>query len=117
MGHPLRKEKKMTFEQWDALPLETEKKIPTRKARKTLAEWNCEMGDPFDAKHTETIVAKLFVAMDEAWKRRALKKANKVGDQIRKSDASAAKRSVREQLERLGKPTRNTVRLNLELPI
>jgi hypothetical protein len=88
--------------------------------RKTLIQEEFERREQFyqdDAKHTEAIVANLFAAMDEAWKRTALKKANKVGDQIRKSDAAAAKRNVREQLERLGKPTRNTIRLNLELPI
>lgn len=70
-----------------------------------------------DAEDTSKYVAGLLALEDKAWKKEASAKANRVGDQIRKSDAAAAKRTIREQLERLGKPTRNTVLLNLELPI
>ena len=88
--------------------------------RKILIQEEFERREDFyrkDAEDNTRLVANLLAAMDEAWKRRALKKAHKVGDEIRKSDAAAAKRTVREKLERLGKPTRNPIRLNLELPI
>ncbi len=65
--------------------------------RKILIQEEFERREGFyrkDAEDNTRLVANLLAAMDEAWKRRALKKAHKVGDEIRKSDAAAAKRKV-----------------------
>lgn len=41
------KPKKMTLAQWECLPLVPAPKAPVRTERKTLSEWNLEMGNPF----------------------------------------------------------------------
>jgi hypothetical protein len=111
---------------WDAEE-RTDAKKRLAAALAGLAEDKCELAviaeyerreewHRKDADENTQYVAALLAAEDRAWREQALAKVRKVGDEIRKSDAAAAKRTVREQLKRLGKPTRNAIRLNLELP-
>lgn len=75
-----------------------------------LKEW--ERREQFfkdDAEQTAAYVAQLMKFEDDQWRKQAAARLRKVTAKIKTSDERAAKKAVREKLERLGKPVRRQV--------